>query len=311
MGYHDKALVESDHVGENTNVWAFAHILPGAIIGNNCNICDHVFIENDVSIGNNVTIKCGVQLWDGIIIEDNVFIGPNATFTNDLYPKSKVYPEKFLKTHVCKGSSIGANATILPGLTIGKDALVGAGSVVTKDVPPKAIVKGNPAYISGYVDSPTFKEPDFYSVKSTDTPVSIQTCRVAGVKIHKLPIISDIRGSLTFAEYGQLLPFEVKRYFIVYDVPSRKIRGEHAHKALHQFLVCIKGSCSLVVDDGKSREEILLNDPSIGVHIPSMIWGIQYKYSRDAMLLVFASDIYKEEDYIRDYDDFISCVRSI
>lgn len=144
---HKSALVETDNVGDNTRVWAFVHILPGAVIGKDCNICDHVFIENDVIVGDRVTIKCGVQLWDGIHLEDDVFIGPNATFTNDMFPRSKKYSEKFLQTVVKKGASIGANATILPGLIIGQEAMVGAGAVVTRDVPAGTLVLGNPACI--------------------------------------------------------------------------------------------------------------------------------------------------------------------
>ena len=137
--------VQSTQIGENTNVWQFCVVLPNAVIGSNCNICSHCLIENDVLIGNNVTLKSGVQIWDGIEIQDNVFIGPNVTFTNDLNPRSKCYPEDFLKTKVCRGASIGANATILPGITIGEGAMVGAGSVVVKDVPANATVVGNPA----------------------------------------------------------------------------------------------------------------------------------------------------------------------
>lgn len=145
---HPNAIVEPGAaIGEGTRIWAFAHVLGGARIGEGCNICDHVFIENDVIIGNRVTIKCGVQLWDGLRVADDVFIGPNATFTNDLFPRSKVYPDKFLQTHVKSGASIGANTTILAGITIGEKAMVGAGSVVTKDVPPHAIVVGNPARV--------------------------------------------------------------------------------------------------------------------------------------------------------------------
>ena len=143
---HPNAIVESGAIiGESTRVWAFVHVLPGARIGNECNICDHVFIENDVLISDRVTIKCGVQIWDGIVIEEDVFIGPNATFTNDKFPRSKIYPEHFLKTTVKKGASIGANATILPGIIIGEGAMVAAGSVVTKDVPEHVLVMGNPA----------------------------------------------------------------------------------------------------------------------------------------------------------------------
>src|SRR6266700_72120 len=115
---HPTALVETRSVGEGTRIWAFAHILPGARIGRDCNICDHTFIENDVVLGDRVTVKCGVQLWDGMRIEDDVFIGPNATFTNDRYPRSNQRPETFATTIIRRGASVGANATILPGISI-------------------------------------------------------------------------------------------------------------------------------------------------------------------------------------------------
>ncbi|WP_282666866.1 acyltransferase [Pseudoalteromonas shioyasakiensis] len=137
--------VQSKDVGEGTNIWQFCVVLPNAKVGNECNICSHCLIENDVIIGHRVTVKSGVQLWDGVTIEDDVFIGPNVTFTNDIRPRSKHYPDKFLNTVVCKGASIGANATILPGIKIGEYAMVGAGSVVTKDVRANTIVVGNPA----------------------------------------------------------------------------------------------------------------------------------------------------------------------
>lgn len=145
---HENALVEVGAViGSRTRVWAFTHILGAARLGVDCNICDHVFIENDVIIGDRVTVKCGVQLWDGLRIADDVFIGPNATFTNDLFPRSKQYPEKFHQTVIERAASIGANATILAGVRIGEQAMVGAGSVVTKDVPAHAVVVGNPARV--------------------------------------------------------------------------------------------------------------------------------------------------------------------
>lgn len=143
---HPQALVESEKIGDRTRVWAFVHILPDAVVGSDCNICDHVFIENDVIIGDRVTVKCGVQLWDGLRIADDVFIGPNATFTNDRFPRSK-QPFTLLETNVERGATIGANATILPGITIGENAMVAAGAVVTRDVPPDALVVGNPARI--------------------------------------------------------------------------------------------------------------------------------------------------------------------
>jgi UDP-2-acetamido-3-amino-2,3-dideoxy-glucuronate N-acetyltransferase len=151
---HDKAIVEvGAQIGQRSKIWAFVHVLGGAVIGEDCNICDGVFVENDVVIGDRVTIKCGVQLWDGVRLEDDTFVGPNATFTNDLFPRSKQYPEKFLKTEVKCGASIGANATLLSGIIIGENAMVGAGSVVTKSVPAKSVVVGNPARILRTIDS--------------------------------------------------------------------------------------------------------------------------------------------------------------
>lgn len=151
---HPQALVESTNLGDGTRVWAFAHVLLGAVIGRDCNICDHVFIENDVRVGDRVTVKCGVQLWDGVRTEDDVFIGPIATFTNDRYPRSRDYPVKYPETYVRKGASIGANATILPGISIGQYAMVRAGAVVTRSVPPYAVVVGNPARIQRYASTP-------------------------------------------------------------------------------------------------------------------------------------------------------------
>lgn len=142
---HPLSDVQSLNIGKNTNIWQFCVILPDAEIGENCNICSHSFIENAVKIGNNVTIKCGVQLWDGLYVEDNVFIGPNVTFTNDLYPKSKQKPDFFRKTIIESGASIGANSTILCGIKIGKNSLIGAGSVVTKDVGENELWYGSPA----------------------------------------------------------------------------------------------------------------------------------------------------------------------
>jgi UDP-2-acetamido-3-amino-2,3-dideoxy-glucuronate N-acetyltransferase len=144
---HPLSDVQSRTIGEGTHIWQFSVILAGAKIGANCNICAQVFIENDVVIGDSVTIKNGVQLWDGLRIENNVFIGPNATFTNDLYPRSKVYPDQFSQTILKSGASIGANATILTGVTIGEGAMVGAGAVVSHNVPPGVVVIGNPAKI--------------------------------------------------------------------------------------------------------------------------------------------------------------------
>ena len=142
---HPMSDVQSEHIGEGTHIWQFCVVLPGARIGKGCNICSHCFIENDVVIGDNVTVKCGVQLWDGIRVEDNVFIGPNVTFCNDRHPKSRNKNFVLEGVVVRRGASIGANATILPGVEIGEGAMVGAGAVVTKNVPAGALVTGCPA----------------------------------------------------------------------------------------------------------------------------------------------------------------------
>lgn len=149
---HTLADVKSKNIGAATRIWQFSIVFEGAAIGSNCNICAHTLIESDVVVGNNVTIKSGVFLWDGTRIEDDVFLGPNATFTNDPMPRSKVYPEAFTGITIMKGASIGANATLLPGITVGCYAMVGAGAVVTKNVPDRAVVIGNPAKIIRYVD---------------------------------------------------------------------------------------------------------------------------------------------------------------
>ena len=155
---HPLADVKTSDIGSGTRIWQYCVVFSGAKIGNNCNLCAHTLIESDVIIGDNVTIKSGVFLWDGTRVEDNVFIGPNATFTNDLMPRSKIYPESFHGILVKRGASIGANATILPGITIGANAMVGAGAVVTTDVPDNAVVVGNPARVIRYLASETLPE---------------------------------------------------------------------------------------------------------------------------------------------------------
>ena len=299
---HGSALVEPGAVvGEGTRVWAFAHILPGAVVGRDCNICDHVFIEGNVRVGDRVTIKPGVQLWVGVTLEDDVFVGPNATFTNDLFPRSKDYPAERPRTVVRRRASVGANATILAGTVIGSNAMVGAGAVVTREVPPNAIVAGNPARIVGYMDSRA-KAP----MRTLARPTSVAgTLEVRGARILDMPVVSDIRGTLSFGQHETHLPFAPRRYFVVYDVPGKEVRGEHAHRTLHQVLVCVKGSLSVMLDDGERRDEVLLDGPHLGLYVPPRIWTSQYRYSADAVLLVLASDVYDAGDYIRSYDEFL------
>jgi len=299
---HPSAIVESGAiVGPGTRVWAFAHILGGARIGRDCNVCDHTFVENEVVIGDRVTVKSGVQLWDGLRIEDDVFVGPNATFVNDGFPRSRDYERSLATTVLRRGSSIGANATILGGVVVGARAMVGAGAVVTRDVPPNAMVVGNPARITGYVST---------RVKGAVEPRSVRDgspapLRVSGARAVELNVVADMRGALTSGEFGQELPFLPRRYFVIFEVPSREVRGESAHRRLEQFFVCLRGSVAVVLDDGREREEVLLDTPAVGLYIPPMTWVTQYRHSEDALILVLASDAYDAADYIRDYDEFL------
>ena len=150
---HPQALVDTEEIGEGTRVWAFAHVMSGAVIGKHCNICDHVFVESNVIIGDGVTIKNGVSVWDGVALADGVFVGPNAVFTNDLNPRAAVKKsrDQFVSTIVAEGASIGANATIVCGIRIGRFAFIGAGAVIIRDVPDYAMMVGNPARQIGFM----------------------------------------------------------------------------------------------------------------------------------------------------------------
>lgn len=306
---HPQAICETDTVGAGTRIWAFAHILPGAKVGNDCNICDGVFIENDVVLGDNVTIKCGVQLWDGLTLEDNAFVGPNATFTNTMYPRSKEYQKVFLRTVMRKNASVGANATILPGVTIGENAMVGAGSVVTQSVPANAIVFGNPARVVGYVDAhgrpiETETERATESLAPTEGQVVIET-GVSGATLHRFNQTGVPLGTQSYAGFGTKFPFPPSQYSVLSGVPGDKVRGQFAYRLCRQFLVCIKGACAVVVDDGINRSEIELRDADRGLFLPAMIWSTQYKFTEDAMLLVFVSAAADSSDRIEDYGQFL------
>lgn len=302
---HPQGICESIEVGDGTTIWAFSHVLPGAVIGRNVNLNDHVFVENDVLIGDRVTVKSGVQLWDGIELQDDVFVGPNVTFTNDSFPRSKQYPDAFPRTVVDKGASIGGGAVILPGIHIGRNAMVGAGSVVTRDVPPFAIVVGNPGRITGYTDS-TGQRMTASDMGNSSSVMGEERRR----DLRPLRKATDMRGTLVVAEFASDLPFTPQRFFTVFDVPSRDVRGEHAHRKCEQFLVCLRGSVRAIVDDGTKREEFVLDSPDRGLFMPAMTWGTQYGYTPDAVLAVFASLPYDGDDYIRTYSEFQALVSS-
>lgn len=307
---HPSAEVHTERIGAGSTIWQSVVILQGAALGKDVNVNAHCFVEGDVVIGDRVTVKSGVYLWNGVRLEDDVFVGPNVTFTNDKFPRSKNYTAVPLQTRIESGASIGGGAVLLPGIVVGRGAMVGAGAVVTKSVPPYAIVMGSPARITGYVENATLAKQDRRSpppVRPGPTP-SVERLGVGEVTLHRLKFVPDMRGSLSVGEFERDVPFVVKRYFLVFDVPSEKTRGEHAHRRCHQFLICVKGSCAVVADDGVARAEVLLDAPSLGLHLPPMTWGIQYKYSADAVLLVFTSDYYDAGDYIREYAEFTALV---
>lgn len=242
----------------------------------------------------------GAFVEEGTIVGRNVVVGPNAVVLGIDHDNQQA------PSMLRDGCSIGANATVLGGITVGTGAVVGAGAVVNRDVPPNAIVVGAPAHISGYVS--TLRASDRSLRASTIAKGSLPLA-LGNAKLVATPVITDLRGSLTFAQTDGDLPFQVERYFLVYDVPSREVRGEHAHRALHQLLICVRGECRVAVDDGTTRGEVTLDQPRFALHLPPMVWGTQYEYSADAVLLVLTSGQYDAEDYIRGYDDFTALVQ--
>jgi UDP-2-acetamido-3-amino-2,3-dideoxy-glucuronate N-acetyltransferase len=293
---HPQGLCESREVGEGTRIWAFAHVLPGARIGQDCNICDGVFIENDVIIGDGVTVKSGVQLWDGVRLGNRVFVGPNATFTNDLFPRSKQHPSSFAQTIVEDDASIGANATILPGVRIGTGAMIGGGAVVIRDVLARAIVAGNPCRMIGYAGATEVAPHADRSFFKDFAP-----------RLIRLDTHTDRRGTLAVAE-KDALPFIPKRFFVVRDVPDDEARGAHAHRLYDQFMIAVSGEIAVVLDDGKQAFVVKLIDSSVGIYVPPLVWSVQYGHSSDASFLVLCSETYDRSDYISDYLEFRNLV---
>lgn len=303
----EKAVVEPGvSIGARSRIGAFAHLQTGAQVGEDCDIGELAHIAGEVVAGRRVIIGYGAYLGMGVVLEDGVVIGPHVTFAPGLAREKT--GGLCRPTLVRQGAQIGSSATILPGIVVGQNAVVGAGAVVTKDVPPNAVVTGNPAYIEGYIVSSKLRPevaPEII-LKSGETAKSLG---VGGARAYEIPLIEDLRGKLTFGEIGRHLPFPPQRYFVVFEVPNQKLRGEHAHKQLHQFLICLRGSFTLLLDDSENRAQIMLDSPRVGVHIPPLIWAAQFNFTQDAVMLVLASDKYDAEDYLRDYDQFLAFVK--
>ncbi len=268
-----------------------AIVEPGAVLADNATLGSYTHICEHAVVGAETVIDGMLILPSHVIVESGVRIGVGVRF---VAPES---PEAATRVHA--GAQIGAGAIIHAGVTIGTQAVVAPGSIVQRAIPRMAIVEGAPTRIVGYVGV----QPAIASAKP-EAGKTIEFSSVRGVALHRLPRVEDIRGNLTVGEVGRSIPFEVKRYFTVFAVPSMETRGEHAHHTCHEFLVCVNGSCSVIADDGKNRQEFILDRPELGLHLPPQVWRIHYKHSADAVLLVLASHRYDSRDYIRDYAGF-------
>jgi len=303
---HPSALSESNDIGPDTRIEAFTYIAHKVRVGQNCVIGPHVFIGRDAVIGDRVIIRGSAQICAGTIIEDEVSIAAHAAFLSDRNSDSGNVTDNPIVLR--RGCKIGASATLCSGVTIGEHSVVDPGAVVTRSVQPHAIVAGNPATVIAFAN--TLEMPAHPAAPSSALVQTMES-KVRGVKIYELPLIRDPRGNLTVGEFERTLPFVPKRYFMTFDVPSFDVRGEHAHRTCHQFLLCVRGSCAVVVDDGLNREEFLLDRPTVGVHVPPMVWATEYKHSQDSRLLVFASEHYDPADYIRDYQIYLKEASSL
>ena len=206
------------------------------------------------------------------------------------------------RAHIGAGAQVGEGAVVAAGVRVGAGARICAGAVVTRDVPVRAVVQAGISTITGYVDTPE------RLLRAQRAAGSVLESAVPGVRLYHLHAVQDMRGDLCVAQLGRDLPFEVRRCFMVYHVPNAEVRGEHAHRSCHQFLIATNGSVRVRVDNGQQRYEFILDHPELGLHLPPMVWGTQYCYSHGAVLLVLASEPYENDDYIRDYDEFLNMV---
>lgn len=259
-------------------------------------IAETAVIGESVELADDAIVGPGAVLLGPTTVAPGCVVGPGAVLdpgADSLQSGLALEP----------GVVVGSGVVVSGAVTIGRGAQLAPGTVVTRDVPPYAVVAGNPAQITGYAVVADESATVHTDHRAGARP-SVDSTRVLGVTVHHLPRILDLRGNLTVGEFGRTVPFEAKRYFMVFGVPNEEIRGEHAHRTCKQFLVCARGSLAVVADDGERREEFILDDAATGLYLPPLTWGVQYKYSADAVLLVFASEFYDSNEYIRDYAEF-------
>lgn len=253
-----------------------------------------VFCESSVTVHPSASIGEDVRFYPGCTVERDAVIDSRAIIGAPSGTGSNT-------TIVGAGAYIGAGTIIISGVSIGRGARVLPGSVVSASVPPLTMVSGNPARINGYVGLIQSRSVERNAISRQ------RQLLVPGAALVPVTSVLDPRGSLMALEYSAV-PFVPQRSFAVMGVPSEELRGQHAHRKLHQFLVCLTGGVSVMIDNGEVQDEVRLDCPNIGLHIPPMVWGVQYRYSPDAVLLVLASAPYDDSDYIRDYEDFLDAV---
>lgn len=252
---------------------------------------DYSVVHTNVDLGRECKFDAGCYVGPGAKLGDWVRVGPHAVIDS----------RTDQRVEIRDGAVIGAQSIVQAGVLIGDRAVVEPGAVVTRNVPAMAVVAGNPAKIVRYVAG--LSTPA--ALRAAGEGEDLRNTGVRGVNIHRLPLIEDLRGNLVFGEAMKHVPFAVKRFFVTFEVASEEARGEHAHRKLEQFLLCVHGRVNIVVDDGKRREEIILDRPNVAIHIRPMVWGVQYRFSPGAVLLVLCSDLYDPTDYIRDYSEFL------
>ena len=300
-----ETLGDTDRVGSGSVIEAFASVSEDSVVGSDVIVERGASVLAGAEIGDGVRVQLGAVVGRNVCVQAGAVVGARALLADSTAKANHAAGEAVV---IEPEATIGANAVVVPGVRIGRNARVCAGAVVTRSVPANAIVSGNPANISGYVGLAQGAAEAAPAAAVSDPRVGapLQPSVVAGVSLHRASLHGDRRGSLVANEFGRDIPFEPRRTFLVFDVPRAEVRGEHAHRECHQFISCVHGACSLVAEDGRVREEFRLDDPTIGVYIPPMVWCSQYGHTRDAVLLVHASDVYDPDDYIHDYDAYVT-----